>query len=488
MALNVISNLAASVAHRNLAQTDMEASRSLAKLSSGQRVISAKDDAASLAIGSRLNAEVAALRQVTVNATQAISMLQIADGAMSQVNDILVRMKVLSVQAGSGQFSNTERSMLDAEYQALLLEVDRIAQDTEFNGNAMVNGSSATTATRNTLTASSIEAADGFASINFDDTVAAGGDVFFTIAYDSTTNVMTVSNLSTGESEGINIGATAITGNNTQNIQFNNVGTTIVLNSAFDKTSSVAIANTVAIGGGGGAIGNITLAGGTALLSVSDNAGTLSSGATTDAVLVTFDMGTASATGTFAASATGAVNLTVANGTDTMVVNFDLNTAFNSDGAGGTLTIDALNHMVSGVQATSNNATFSFKLGTGNVAGVDTVSFAIGAVSNSALNMTGTDITTITTAETASTRVTAALDLINVSRANIGANQNRLEFAAANLAVTIENSDAARSDLLDLDVAAEMTAFTSKQILMQAGVSMLAQANQMPQNLLRLFQ
>ncbi|MEQ9349437.1 MAG: flagellin, partial [Alphaproteobacteria bacterium] len=257
---------------------------------------------------------------------------------------------------------------------------------------------------------------------------------------------------------------------------------------AFDKTSSVAIANTVAIGGGGGAIGNITLAGGTALLSVSDNAGTLSSGATTDAVLVTFDMGTASATGTFAASATGAVNLTVANGTDTMVVNFDLNTAFNSDGAGGTLTIDALNHMVSGVQATSNNATFSFKLGTGNVAGVDTVSFAIGAVSNSALNMTGTDITTITTAETASTRVTAALDLINVSRANIGANQNRLEFAAANLAVTIENSDAARSDLLDLDVAAEMTAFTSKQILMQAGVSMLAQANLMPQNLLRLFQ
>lgn len=84
--------------------------------------------------------------------------------------------------------------------------------------------------------------------------------------------------------------------------------------------------------------------------------------------------------------------------------------------------------------------------------------------------------------------MSAALDVLNNARAVVGAAQNRLEFASDNLATTIENTEAARSSLLDLDVAKEMTMFTSKQILVQSGVSMLAQANQMPQNLLKLFQ
>src|SRR5690606_25523608 len=140
MALNVISNYAANVAHRNLTASDAAATSSLAKLSSGTRVVTARDDAASLAIGSRLNLEVNALKQASVNAGQAISMLQIGEGAMGKVQDILTRMKTLAVQASSGQLSATERNMLDTECQALLAEVDRIAEDTEFNGNQLVNG------------------------------------------------------------------------------------------------------------------------------------------------------------------------------------------------------------------------------------------------------------------------------------------------------------------------------------------------------------
>ena len=101
MPLNVVSNYAANVAHRNLAMTDAQASQSLARLSIGKRVVSARDDAASMAIGSRMNAEVQGLKQAVVNAGQANSMLQIADGAMSTVSDILTRMKVLSIQASS---------------------------------------------------------------------------------------------------------------------------------------------------------------------------------------------------------------------------------------------------------------------------------------------------------------------------------------------------------------------------------------------------
>ena len=104
------------------------------------------------------------------------------------------------------------------------------------------------------------------------------------------------------------------------------------------------------------------------------------------------------------------------------------------------------------------------------------------------LGIDGDDITTAANANAASTAVSAALDILNTARAVVGAAQNRLEFASDNLATSIENTEAARSSLLDLDVAQEMTMFTSKQILVQSGVSMLAQANQMPQSLLKLFQ
>src|SRR3990170_4923360 len=144
MALTVLSNYAANVAHRNLTVADMAATSSLTKLSSGSRVVSAKDDAASMAIGSRLNSTVNSLKQASVNAGQGVSMLQIADGAMAKVNDVLIRMKTLAVQAGSGQLSGTERAMLNTEYQALLSEVTRIAASTDFNGQELVNGSQTT--------------------------------------------------------------------------------------------------------------------------------------------------------------------------------------------------------------------------------------------------------------------------------------------------------------------------------------------------------
>ncbi len=122
------------------------------------------------------------------------------------------------------------------------------------------------------------------------------------------------------------------------------------------------------------------------------------------------------------------------------------------------------------------------------------ISFTVTSSSASALGVLGTDqsglvgITTASLAETASTAVSSAIDTLNTSRSSVGAAQNRLTFAAQNLASAIENAEAARSNLLDLDVAAEITVFTSKQILVQTGVAMLAQANQLPQNLLRLFQ
>jgi flagellin len=130
---------------------------------------------------------------------------------------------------------------------------------------------------------------------------------------------------------------------------------------------------------------------------------------------------------------------------------------------------------------------FTFKVGTGNET-YDSLTFSVNAASASALSLDSNAIDTAANAETASAAVSAAIDTLNESRSVVGAAQNRLSFAAQNLASAIENAEAARSTLLDLDVAKEITTFTSKQVLLQTGIAMLAQANQMPQNLLRLFQ
>jgi flagellin len=394
MALNVISNYAANVAHRNLTASDGAATSSLAKLSAGTRVITAKDDAASMAIGNRMNVEVSALKQASVNAGQAVSMLQIADGAMSKVQDILVRMKTLAVQSGSGQLSGTERGMLDTEYQSLISEIDRISSDTEFNGNQLIAGSV------------TISAVAGFG--------AANGIVNLSV---------------TGLSAG-----TGTTVANAADLTYtsNAAGGTFTLN-ATDAASGAATAYTATISSSDFTAGYLTT--GTALKlsnSTADGFGTIT-----------------------------------------------LNTSF----AGGTQSIaqDSLDFTLA---ATSS---YSFKIGSGT-ATYDNIAITVNAANVTALGLTGTDVTSSANADAASEAISLAIDTLNTARANVGASQNRLEFAAANLSTSVENQEAARSSLLDLDIAAEMTKFTSKQILVQAGVSMLAQANQMPQNLMRLFQ
>ena len=113
MGLNIVSNYAADTAHRYLMQAQADAARTIAQLSSGSRVASASDDPASLAVGTRLLADVSAMTTAMTNASTAASILQVADGAMGTVADLVTRMKSLAVQASSGQLSNTERQMID---------------------------------------------------------------------------------------------------------------------------------------------------------------------------------------------------------------------------------------------------------------------------------------------------------------------------------------------------------------------------------------
>ena len=390
MALSIISNMAANTAHRTLTQSDAQATRSLAKLSSGKRVMGAQDDAASMAIGSRLNAEVQALKTATTNASQANSMLQIADGALSSTNNILIRMKSLAVQGASENLSRTERGFIYNEFNSLRSEINRIAADTEFNGNKLLKGTREYTV--GTLGAD-INASKGFSSFKFANNTALGtasNPADLTFAYSTSASKTLTVFKSDGTSQTIT-NITRPTGGDTEDIYFSEFGLTVTLNSSFATTAITAGAGSV--------------------------------------------LQTGSKTG-------------------------DDTTFSYKIGSGGNSAEDDL----------------EFKLQTAEAASLDDEMSKLGNFNNAA------------DAVNAITYVGQAIDKLQSARAAIGVGQNRLEFAVQNLRSAQENNEASRATLEDLDVAQEMTNFTSKQVLVQSGVAMLSQANQMPQNLLRLLQ
>ncbi len=136
----IATNTAANSALIYLNRNSRDQSQSLAKLSSGSRIVCASDDAAGLAVGSSLKADITTLKQAAVNSIQAQSVLQTADGALSRVGDILQRMKSLSAQAVSGSVDNTSRGFIDQEYDALKAEAIAIGANTTFNGTALLTG------------------------------------------------------------------------------------------------------------------------------------------------------------------------------------------------------------------------------------------------------------------------------------------------------------------------------------------------------------
>ena len=136
----VTTNTAANSALRFLNFNSAMSGNSVSKLASGSRIVKASDDAAGLAIGTRLLADVTVLRQSAVNASQGASVLQVADGGMARIADVLQRMKALAAQSLSGVPSNTERGFIDAEFQQLRDEVTAIAQTTRFNGGSLLDG------------------------------------------------------------------------------------------------------------------------------------------------------------------------------------------------------------------------------------------------------------------------------------------------------------------------------------------------------------
>ncbi len=142
--MRINTNVAAMNTLRVLAGTDQAVTRSIGRLSSGFRINRAADDAAGLAIANQLRADLGAMRQATRNAEQANSLLQVAEGGATGIQNILVRMKELASQASSDNVDDTGRGRIDIEFQELVLEIDRIADSTEFSGTVLLDGGAGT--------------------------------------------------------------------------------------------------------------------------------------------------------------------------------------------------------------------------------------------------------------------------------------------------------------------------------------------------------
>ena len=134
------TNISATIATNALIRNERSMSTAMERLSTGMRINSAKDDAAGLAIASRMGAMVSGLEMASKNANDAISMLEVAEGATLEISNMLIRMRELSVQSASGTYSDTDRAALDLEFGALMSEIDRIAKNTTWNTMSILNG------------------------------------------------------------------------------------------------------------------------------------------------------------------------------------------------------------------------------------------------------------------------------------------------------------------------------------------------------------
>jgi len=569
MSLSVISNYAAKVAQRYLEKSDTAATRSIAKLSAGTRVLSARDDAASLAIGTKLSSDVASLGIASVNVGQASSMVQIADGALGTVSEILARMKTLAGQAMSGQLTHAERGMLQAEFSQLKEELGRTASSTTFNGTKLIadnNANSPATLSVDDVSDYLFNNSDN-GIIGLDVTKAEKGSLFG-LNYDSTGKTFTLYNLANGQSESVSLpelerGDVASSDESYKSVTFAKLGVSFRLDENFDSSSDLNYVNAGAQVGLPDAQSfrpvdfvrdakqenapdsakisrmkisdyHITALKDFSKFTTDDMAGLAVTVNNTDQAIklhylddmtndeTTFsdfdgvDVQVVSADGNVVPLAAQVdsqettlqtkqnlhngdhVVMTVHNNAydDTREEYFRVE--FSIDDVSGLAsvaddteeTVAAFGMNVNGLfgvassDKTRNN--FQFQIGaTSSMA--DKMNVAIDIIDTDSLGLLNSTIKNSYEAQQTLSSLEVAVSQVATSRARLGASANRLDFAAQNLATMSENLDAARSNLMDLNVAAEMSDFTAQQVLSQAGVSMLAQANQMPQNLLRLF-
>jgi flagellin len=485
MASVINTNVASLNAQRNLSTSQGSLNTSIQRLSSGLRINSAKDDAAGLAISDRMNSQIRGMNQATRNANDGVSMAQTAEGALSSSGDILQRVRELAVQSSNSSNSASDRKALQTEVTQLTSELNRISQTTEFNGQKLLDGTMGT--------------ANFQVGANANQLISMNGSNFTTSTYGDNRKVSGAPAVAAAAA----VGATTVTINGSE-------GSANISTLATDSAKSVA----ASINAKSSNTGVSATAQTDALLTGSNNqAYTLSlTSDNSSAVTVSFSVGNQSADGYAAAisafnaqtSKTGVtaswdatnngLKLTNVSGNTIQVGNADVSSATsgitlnNFDSAGAPQTALTIGGNAAGAAVTGKAIGRVTLDSEQSFSASEAAATGLGLAGNSTLkSVASLDVTTFDNAQLAIKIADAALGAVNGKRAEYGALQSRFDSAISNLQSTTENLSASRSRIVDTDFASETANMTRGQILQQAGTSMLAQANSLPNGVLSLL-
>lgn len=488
MAMVINTNVLALTTQRSLGNTQSSLATSMERLSTGLRINSAKDDAAGLGITDRMTSQVRGLNQAIRNAGDAISLSQSAEGAMQEATNILQRMRELAVQSANDSNSSADRANLQKEVVQLQQELNRIADTTTFNGKNLLDG---------TFTAQKFHVgsnANESISVSVSSTHSTDLGTYQlnggTMA-NSSVGAAVAANTNAGDVDGLSI--TGSLGSATTSViaagaTARTVATAV--NAIAGSTGVEATARTVAT------IDNLSanIAGETLSFTLGNNNADnpVTADISVNLVSVTDLSGLADAinaaagsTGITATATSGSVELVNEQGDDIHITAFAVTTVDATMDLSG----------VDGVAATLDEAG-------GNVTGIvggeltfnSSAAYSVEAAATmhdsavSFSNVSTIDIGTQLGSNNAMDVLDGALRAISDSRADLGAIQNRMASTIANLSKSSETITAARSRVQDADFAMETSNLTRTQILQQAGVAMLTQANAQPQLVLSLLQ
>ena len=426
--MRINNNLMAYNTHRQLSITGTNTSKAMEKLSSGLRINRAGDDAAGLAISEKMRAQIRGLDQASRNAQDAISLIQTAEGALNETHAILQRMRELAVQASTDTNTKVDRSELQKEMNELIDEIDRIAEQTQFNEQNLLDGSFSEkkfhiganegqniTLDIKNMGSGGLKATENATPLNVEDVTIADDDTIVTRAED-TSEIEIVEDADNGsaiimvDDDGESVAVSldeGMTWYTPESFDIDEESNKLILNAEEDDRTEVTITDGYAIDGD-----------------------------------------------------------VVTEATDTV------------DGIEGVTVLK------------DGDETVAVKVGDDWYA-PDEVEAADGGLGISDLKVDDLDsdagILSSDSASEAITTIQSAIETVSAERSKLGAYQNRLEHTIKNLDTSAENLQASEARIRDVDMAKEMMEFTKNTILQQAATAMLAQANQQPQTVLQLL-
>ncbi|KDR94760.1 flagellin [Peptoclostridium litorale DSM 5388] len=532
-------NMMAMNTHRQLGINANNGSKSIEKLSSGLRINRAGDDAAGLSISEKMRGQIRGLNQASRNAQDGISMIQTAEGALSETEAILQRMRELSVQSVNGTNTDEDRSAIQDEVSQLKSEIDRIGETTEFNTQKLLNGSlksaggavvgqdTTTGSVVAKLTAGTIT---GAATMSAATSLPAAGDfVEETLTIDGTEIKVDWASLTTDEKA-------ILTGPKTDAAAKNAAADLIEqkINEAIDASGKnvehvdvyVDSAKKMVIESGSKGIDSKIDAGAAGIVKAMQDTYVSADGTskyngttvganstaelTVDGTLLKFSSNAAITGGTTTMASGASViqssinqaisNYNTATGKTSgeegyvekvtvtasddgrFVINSESGPVTLKDNAGSTTAADL--GLDQAQTSAAGNGGMTYQIGANKG---QTMTFGVDDMRSAALGVAGVNVSTAAQAENAITSIEKAISSVSKQRSSLGAVQNRLEHTIKNLDTSAENLQSSESRIRDVDMAKEMMNFSKNNILQQAAQSMLAQANQAPQGVLSLL-